>query len=167
MFDWVLNTPLMCNANQLTGFYLIQIFTEKFFEAGYWNLKKIHAKYDKIFICKKNPNKNHPREKKSWIKWSGIPSLFIKRHALTCLGLYRLIFQSITKPGNWCNSKFLKLSDVVHGQFAAFCRTFSNRKNEVTGQMKYAVMAVYWLYWGSLCNYKKMVIVKMNKMLYF
>ena len=31
MFDWALNTPFICSANQLTGFYLILIFREKFF----------------------------------------------------------------------------------------------------------------------------------------
>ena len=31
MFDLVLNVHFICNANQLTGFYLIQIFTGVFF----------------------------------------------------------------------------------------------------------------------------------------
>ena len=31
MFDWVLNMPFICSANQLIGFNLIRIFAEKFF----------------------------------------------------------------------------------------------------------------------------------------
>ena len=38
MFDLVLNTPFIYNANQLTSFYLIQILQSFFFQAGYWNL---------------------------------------------------------------------------------------------------------------------------------
>ena len=68
MFDVVLNTPFICNANHLTGFYLIQIFTEKLFPfhkicsnftlkkptlntTKVASLKKIHTK---IIIVKKN-----------------------------------------------------------------------------------------------------------------
>ena len=81
MFEWVLNTPFICSANQLTGFYLIRIFTEKVFSKQaieIWilipiisqNIFKLHAKkiytnYDKIHVCEKNPNKNYHREKKS------------------------------------------------------------------------------------------------------
>ena len=38
MFTLVLNMPFISNANQLTSFYLMQIFRENFFQAGYWNL---------------------------------------------------------------------------------------------------------------------------------
>ena len=38
MFDGAINMPLICSANQLTGFYLIQYFTEKCFPRGYGNL---------------------------------------------------------------------------------------------------------------------------------
>ena len=31
MSNWVLNVPFICSANQLIHFYLIHIFTEKFF----------------------------------------------------------------------------------------------------------------------------------------
>ena len=38
MLDWIWNTHLICNANQLHDSYLIQIFTENFSQAGYWNM---------------------------------------------------------------------------------------------------------------------------------
>ena len=77
MFDWVLNTPFMCNANELISFCLIQFLTEKFFQKG-WILipinprnmtklhaKKIYTKYDKICLFQINPHENYNCEKKS------------------------------------------------------------------------------------------------------
>ena len=40
--------------------------------------KKIHTKYDETCVCEKNPHQNYPHKKKSWIKLSGISSLFKK-----------------------------------------------------------------------------------------
>ena len=68
MFDVVLNTPFICNGNQLTGFYLIQIFTEKLFSIpqNMFKLyaKKIYTKYDKICLFEKNPHKDYHRKEK-------------------------------------------------------------------------------------------------------
>ena len=107
MFEWVLNMPFCMQANQLIGFYLIRTFTE-----NYWNLDfnsnnstvipNFTLKKSKIwtkFIWQnlrlwKNPHKNDHREKKSWVEWSGI-SVIHQKHALTCPGLCRLIFQSL------------------------------------------------------------------------
>ena len=65
MFQWVLNTPFICNANQLTGFYLTgklyrKVFSKQAIEI--WILipiipqnmfklhaKKIYTKYVKIW----------------------------------------------------------------------------------------------------------------------
>ena len=72
MSDFVLNTPFICNTNQLTGFHLIKIFSKQAIEI--WILiliipimhaKNIYTKYDKICIFEKNPHKNYHREKKS------------------------------------------------------------------------------------------------------
>ena len=107
MFELVLNTPFIWNANQLIGFYLIRIFTEIFFSKRtieIWILgliipvihaKKIYAKYDKICTFEKNPHKNYHCEKKSWVEWSEVFSIIQQEHAITCPGLYRLIFQSL------------------------------------------------------------------------
>ena len=67
MFDLVLNTSFICTANQLTSFYLIRIFTEKFLTnkgIKIWILiiqrnmfklhaKKIYTKYDKVCVFEK------------------------------------------------------------------------------------------------------------------
>lgn len=71
----------------------------------------IHAKYDKIWVWK-DPHKNYSLEKKSWAKWSvkikelAVPAMdhcrsslmFKKKHAMTCPGLYRIIFQPFISP---------------------------------------------------------------------
>ena len=82
MFHLVLN--MSCNANQLTGFYLIPVFPEKFFweqAIEIWILipviprntlklhnKKIYTKYDKICVFEKSPHENYLRKKKSWVE---------------------------------------------------------------------------------------------------
>ena len=72
MSDFVLNTPFICNTNQLTGFHLIKIFSKQAIEI--WililiipiiNAKKIYTKYDKICIFEKSPHQSCHREKKS------------------------------------------------------------------------------------------------------
>ena len=82
MFYLVLNTPFMCNTNELTGFYLIGIFTVFSKQAieicilfsiilrNKFKLyaKKIWTKYDKICVFEKNPHENNHREKKSWVE---------------------------------------------------------------------------------------------------
>ena len=103
MFDLVLNMPFLCNANQLTGFYLIQIFAKKVFLGRllilipiipiihakkstlsitkFASLKKIHTK---IIIVKRNLGLNYLG--------------FLYYSAKTCpdlSDLYSLIFQSI------------------------------------------------------------------------
>ena len=43
-----------------------------------------------------------------------------------------------------------------------------DKRNEVTGHMKHAAISVTCtLHWVSQCSYKKIMIIKMNKMLYF
>ena len=102
MFDLVLNTPFICNANQLTSFYLIRIFTESFFYkqaieiwisiihakkstlnmTKFASLKKIHTK---IIIAKRNLELHN----------LGFLYYSAKAWPLTCSGSYRLIFQSL------------------------------------------------------------------------
>ena len=81
MFDLVLNTSFIFNANQLTGFYLIQIFTEVFSKQAIkiWiMLKKSTLNMTKFASSKKNALKNYHREKKSGVERSGISLLFSK-----------------------------------------------------------------------------------------
>ena len=65
MFNLVPNTPFIYNANQFTGFYLTQIFTENFLSKQaieIWSLiliipiihaKNVYTKYEKICIFEK------------------------------------------------------------------------------------------------------------------
>ena len=71
--------------------------------------KKIHTKYEKIYLYEKDPHENYPCKKKFWVKWS-LFSVIQKRHALSCPGLYRFIFQSLHHQ----NRKFLKLLLIVY-----------------------------------------------------
>ena len=80
MFDWVLRTPSICSANQLTDLFDMTFYKLVFSDRlaiEIWILipiillnisklhtKKVHSRYGKIHICKKNPHKNYPREKK-------------------------------------------------------------------------------------------------------
>ena len=107
MFDLVLNTPFICSANQLTGFYLIRISREFFFSKQtieIWILiliipiihaKKIYTKFDKICIFEKKSTQKLPSWKEilSWMIWNF--SIIHQKHALTCPSLYRHIFQSL------------------------------------------------------------------------
>ena len=88
MFDLVLNTPFICNANQLTSFYLIRIFTESFFykqAIEIW-ISIIHAKKSTLIIIAKRNLELHNLD---FLYYSA------KAWPLTCSGLYRLIFQSL------------------------------------------------------------------------
>ena len=80
MLGLVLSTPYICNANQLIGFYLKWIFTEKNFSKQaikIWilipiiprNMFKLHdkktcTKYNKICAFEINPHKIYHHEKK-------------------------------------------------------------------------------------------------------
>ena len=106
MFHLVLNMPFICNAKQLTGFYLIRIFTENFSKQTIeiWILiliipiihtKKIFTKYDKICIFEKKSTQKLSLWKEI-LNWMILDfSIIQRKHALTCPGLYRLIFQSL------------------------------------------------------------------------
>ena len=77
MFDLVLNTSFICNANRLTGFYLIRIFCRKAIKV--WiTLKKSTINMTKFPSLKKNPHENYHRVKKSEVEQYGISLLFSK-----------------------------------------------------------------------------------------
>ena len=115
----------------------------------------------------------------SWMIWDF--SVIQQKHVLTCPGLYRLTFQSLYHT-SLISSKW-EIDETVN--FLNFCKLFTNtfaaffvvfwhtifkreKRNKVTGYMKHAAMAVSCtLHWGSWCSYKRIVIIKMNKMLYF
>ena len=123
--------------------------------------KEIYTKYDKIYVFEKNPHVNYHREKNFWVEWSGSSLLFNK----TCPDLPRFIkvhfsifispFLDISKPGNWWNSKFSKLSHVVHKQHLPrfmwhLGTTFSNGKNKAKSQGAWSMLQ--WaplVHWGS------------------
>ena len=157
MFDLVLNMPFICNANQLTGFYLIPIFAKKVFlgrllilipiipiihakkstlsMTKFASLKKIHTK---IIIVKRN---------------LGLNDLgFLYYSAKTCpdlSDLYSLIFQSIYHTSFILPKQ--EIDETVN--FRNFCKLFKNifaaffeayyhpifkweKQNEVTGHME-------------------------------
>ena len=116
--------------------------------------KKIYSKYDKICVFEKCPHENYHGEKKSWAEWPEI-SVIQQKHALTCPGLYRLIFQSLYATS--LISPRWQIDETVHFRnfhklftnkcatyFGYFGTPFSNEKkrNEVAGHMKHAAMAV-------------------------
>ena len=108
-------------------------------------------------------------------------SIIRQNHALASPGLYRLIFQSLyytslILPKRHIDEtvNFQKVRKLFTNKFAAFLLAFwhlilkREKRNKVTGHMKHAVLAITCtLHWGSRCSYKKIVIIKMNKMLYF
>ena len=169
-----------------------------FFQAGYWNLN-FNSKNSTIIpnITKKiwNMNKIYMTKfvslKKSaqkWSSWKEILSWMIwdfsviqQKHALTCPGLYRLIFQSLYNTSLISPKReidetvnFRNFRKLFTNKFAAFFVVFwhpiskREKRNDVTGHMKHAAMAVTCtLHWGSWCSYKEVVIIKMNEMFYF
>ena len=62
-------------------------------------------------------------------------SVIQQKHALTCSGLYRLIFQSL------CDTSLIslrwQLDETVN--FRNFCKLFTNKRNEVAGHAHEAV----------------------------
>ena len=151
MFDVVLNTPFICNANQLTGFYLIQIFTEKLFPfhkicsnftlkkstlntTKFASLKKIHTK---IIIVKKNIELNDLGffcySAKACPDLSGFMQAHLDRL------IQSLCHTSLASPRN-----FRKL---FTNKLAAFSEAFlhtilkGKKRNKVSGHMKHAAMA--------------------------
>ena len=125
MFDLVLNTPFVCNANQFTDFYLIAIVTKIFFSKKaieIWiliptiprnmsklHVKKIYTKYDNICVFEKSPHENYHREKISRLEWSGVFLLFSKsmrRVFGVCIGSFFNLY--ITLPWYHQNGNLMK-----------------------------------------------------------
>ena len=112
----------------------------------------------------------------SWIIWDFY--IIHEKHALTCPGLYRLIFQSLYHTSLILPKQeidetvtFQNFHKLFKNKFAAFFGAFwhpifkQEKRNELTGYMKHAVMSITCtLHWESWCSYKKIVIIKMNKM---
>ena len=136
MFHLVLNTRFICNATPIDWF----LFDTNFYRKGFskqaieiWILipiiprnvfklhtKKIYTKYGEICVFEKSPHENCHGEKKSWAEWSRISLLFSKSipwldqlYIGSFFNLYMTLLD-ITKMRNWWNSKFSKLSQVVH-----------------------------------------------------
>ena len=102
MFDWVLNTSLIGDANQLSGFYLIRMYIEKSFQQAIetWILipiisrnifklhaKKIHIKYNKICFFEKN-TQGIILTKTNLLELNGLGFLcYSVNHVLTCSGV--------------------------------------------------------------------------------
>ena len=167
MFDWVLNTPFLYNANQLTGFYLIHIFIEKFSSKQaikIWilipifpqNMFKFRAKnLHEIWqnMTKKSTQKLSLRKEiLSWMIWDFSVQ---RKHFLTCPGLFRLIFLflyhiSLISPRREIDgvANFRHFCKLFTNKFAAFfvasCHSIFKwgKRNEVTGHMKHAAMVI-------------------------
>ena len=153
MFDWVLNIPFICNANQLTGFYLIRIFTEKFFQRGYWNLdfnSYNSTKYGSNFTLKKSTLN---MEKFASLKKIHTKIIIVKRN-LELNDLEFLCYSAKACPD---------LSGFVYVHFSIFIShflditktgnfgtPFSNGKNETKWQGTWGMLQ--WpslVHWGS------------------
>ena len=111
----------------------------------------------------------------SWIIWDF--SIIQQKHDLICLGLYRLIFQSLYHTSLISSKRqvdetvnFQNFRKLFKKNLLLFCGILApifkwEKGNEVTGHKKNAAMAVTCiLQWGSWCSCK-IVIIKMNKML--
>ena len=139
--------------------------------------KKIYTKYDKICII-------HTKiiivERNLELNNLG----FLYYSAKVCpdlSGFIYLIFQSLyhtslTSPKQeiYETVNFQNFRKLFKNRFAAIFVAFwhpifqREKQNEVTGHMKHAAIAVICtLHWGSWFSYKKIVIIKMNNMLYF
>ena len=166
MFHWLLNTPFIYSTNQLTGSYLIRIFTGRFFQTYYWNLdfnsnnstkyvqtsrQKTYSKNDKICVFEKNPHENYHCENKYWVEWSRI-SLSFSKSMPWLVWVYMGSFFNlyITLPWYHQNGKLMK--GYIFETFAScsqvklplflwhFGTPFSNGKNETKWQDKWGVL---------------------------
>ena len=119
--------------------------------------KKIYTGYDKICTFEKNPHEIYFYEKKSRAEWSGISvSVIQQKHALTSPDLYRLILQSsyhtyLISPARWEIDETVNFRNF-HELLWHVGNTFSNGKTKRSDRAR---------------SYKKIVLIKMNKMLYF
>ena len=121
----------------------------------------MYTKYDKICVFEKNPHENYHCQNKSRVEWSRISRLFSKsmplfvRVYIGSFSIFIFIFMFTNKfPGFFVT--------LWHPIFKR------DKRNEVTEHMKHAAISVTCtLHWESQCSYKKIVIIKMNKMLYF
>ena len=116
----------------------------------------------------------------SWMIWDF--SIIQQKHALTCLGLYRLIFQSLYHTSLILPKR--KIDEIIN--FRNFRKLFINNlpwffgilaphlekgktKQSDQWQSTWSVVqcmtVTCTLHWVSWCSFKKIVIIKMNKML--
>ena len=163
--DWVLKT-FLSNVNQLTGFYLTQIFTERCFQTDYRTLgfnSNNSTKYIQTSRCKnphqiwqnlrcdKNPHEKFSLEKKS-------SSLLFKKTMPRLVQGYIGWSFSFISP-KWQIDEKVNLWNsctLFTDKFATFLwyigTPFSNGKNKVTGQTKHAVKSGNGCYWMNEWN---------------
>ena len=114
-----------------------------------FHTKQIYTKYDKIYVFEKSSHKNYHGEKKSRAKWSGI--LCYAKACPICLGLYRLIFQSLYDTSlvtprwevdgtvNFHNFRKLFTNKCLTF-FGPFGTLFSNGENEMKRQDTWSML---------------------------
>ena len=114
--------------------------------------KKIYTKYDKIYVFEKSPHERYHAENKSWAEWSGISLLISKSmpwldrvYIDSFFNLY-MTLPDTTKTGNWWNSKFSKLSQVVRifGILAPYFQTGEKKLRRRDA-------------WGICCNGRQLI----------
>ena len=139
----------ICSANQLTGFYLIPIFTEKFFSKQaikIWiTLKKSALNMTKFASLEKNSQKNYHREKKSGFEQFVISLLFSKSMPWL-LRVYTSPFFNFYITLLWYHQHEKLMKQLIFKTFAScsqipfsvflrhFGTPFSNGKNETKWQ---------------------------------
>ena len=148
MFDLLQNTSLICNANQLSGFCLIRIFTQYFFKTGCWNLgfnsnnstKYIETSFQKKsvinmtkFVSVKKIHTKLIFAKRNFaiMIWD---FFFIQKSMTWLVRVYIRSSLCITKTGNWGNSKFwtfVRCSRLNLPSFFAILVTHLKGKNVV------------------------------------
>ena len=106
-------------------------------------------------------------------------SIIQQKHALACPSLYRLICQTLYYTSLISLKReldetvnFRNLRNLLTNKFSAFFVAFwhpifkQKKRSKVTRHMKHATMAITCRL-GKLMQHKKIVIMKMNMILYF
>ena len=177
--------PLTCNANQSTGFCVIQIFTNFYSfskQAGYRNLdfilviprnifklhtENIHTRDDKIYFYKKIFTQIILAKRSLELNGLGLLCYSRKRMSL----LIRVQIDSsfslyIIKAGTWWNFRTLVMDKFA--RLFAFWHPIFERQKRSDRESEACCNSRHWLlHLGSLCNNEKIVIIKIHKLLYF
>ena len=103
----------------------------------------------------------------NFLKVGSSSSLYIT--IVTRKEVFFLCDYDIAKTGNWGKVNFSNFRTLFMDKFAAFFWLFFIIKWEKQSdrENKTCCNGRHWLHWGSLCSCKTIVIIKMNKMLYF